>query len=132
MARQQYAIQAGADRAADAFPRRIEIDGSMLELYPGGRTSKGEAKFRALWSNGRRSGSGIVELNPLGKAKSELVVSLDAATRLGRVFGSPGLRRMNERFALALVYELQTRATQETDAFTARRTTAELVRQRSA
>src|SRR5438874_10929644 len=132
MARKQFAIQAGAQRAADAFPRRIEIDGSMLELYPGGRTKKGEAKFRALWSNGRMSGSGVVELVPAGKATSTLVVTLHAATQIGRLFGSPVLKRLSEQFGLALVYEIETRSDEESDAFIARRTTAELVRQRSA
>jgi hypothetical protein len=132
MARKQFVIQAGAERAADVFPRRIEIDGSMLELYPGGRTKHGEAKFRALWANGRKSGSGVVELRPNGKATSLLVVTLNAPTELGRVFGSRVLNRMSEQFGLALVYEIETRSAEEADAFTTRRTTAELVRQRSA
>jgi len=132
MARKQFAIQAGAERAADVFPRQIQIDGSMLELYPGGRTKHGEAKFRALWSNGRMAGNGVVELRPSGKASSVLVVSLHAATQLGRVFGSRVLNKLSEHFGLALVYEIETRSAEETDAFTARRTTAELVRQRSA
>ena len=132
MAPKQFAIQAGAERAADAFPRRIEIDGSMLELYPGGRTKRGEAKFRALWGTGRRSGSGVVELRPAGKATSTLLVTLHAPTQLGRIFGSRVLSKMSEQFGLALVYEIETRSDEETDAFTARRTTAELVRQRSA
>jgi len=132
MARKQFAIQAGAERAADAFPRRIEIDGSLLELFPGGRTKRGEAKFRALWAHGRRSGSGVVELRPVGKATSVLVVTLHAPTQLGRFFGSRVLSRMSEQFGLALVYEIETRSDEEADAFTTRRTTAELVRQRSA
>ena len=132
MPRKQFAIQAGAERAADAFPRRIEIDGSMLELYPGGRTKTGEAKFRALWSTGRTSGSGVVELRPAGKATSTLSVTLHAPTQLGRIFGSPVLKKLIEQFGLALVYEVETRSAEGTDAFTARRTTAELVRQRSA
>jgi hypothetical protein len=132
MARNQFVIQAGAQRAADAFPRRIEIDGSTLELYPGGRTKRGEAKFRALWSNGRKSGTGVVELRPQGKATSLLVVALHGPTQLGSIFGSPVLKKMSEQFGLALVYEIETRSDEETDPFTTRRTTAELVRQRSA
>jgi len=132
MPRRQFAIQAGAQRAADAFPRRIEIDGSMLELYPGGRTKHGEAKFRALWASGRKSGDGVVELRPASKATSMLVVTLHAPTQLGRFFGSRVLNKMTEQFGLALVYEVETRSDEEADPFTTRRTTAELVRQRSA
>jgi hypothetical protein len=132
MARKQFAIQAGAQRAADAFPRRIEIDGSTLELYPGGRTKHGEAKFRALWMSGRKSGDGVVELRPASKATSLLVVTLHAPTQLGSFFGSRVLNKMSEQFGLALVYEIETRSDEEADPFTTRRTTAELVRQRSA
>ena len=132
MARKQFAIQAGAQRAADAFPRRIEIDDSMLELYPGGRTKHGEAKFRALWVNGRKSGDGVVELRPASKATSVLVVTLHAPTKLGRILGRRVLNKMTEQFGLALVYEVETRSDEEADPFTTRRTTAELVRQRSA
>lgn len=132
MPRKQFSIQAGAERAADVFPRRIEIDNTMLELYPGGRTKQGEAKFRALWSTGRMSGDGIVELRPASKATSVLVVSLETPMRFGRIFRPRVLTRLIEQFGLALVYEIETRADEETDAFTARRTTAELVRQRSA
>jgi len=132
MPRKQFAIQAGADRAVDVFPRRIEIDNTMLELYPGGRTKQGEAKFRALWSNGRTSGDGRVELRPASKATSVLVVSLQTPTRFGRIFRPRVLRRMIDHFGLALVYEIETRSSEESDAFTARRTTAGLVRQRSA
>jgi hypothetical protein len=132
MPRSQFAIQAGAERAADVFPRRIEIDNTMLELYPGGRTRHGEAKFRALWSNGRLSGDGRVELKPASKATSLLVVSLQTPTRFGRIFRPRVLKKMIEQFGLALVYEIETRSAEETDPFIARRTTAELVRQRSA
>ena len=132
MARRQFAIQSGAGRAADVFPRRIEIDGSTLELYPGGRTKRGEAKFRALWSSGRLSGDGLVELRPQSKATSLLTLSLQGPRGVGRIFAPRVLSRMSEQFGLALQYEIETRADEETDPFTARRTTAELVRQRSA
>ena len=132
MPRKQFAIQAGADRAVDVFPRRIEIDNTTLELYPGGRTKQGEAKFRALWSNGRMTGDGRVELRPASKASSVLAVSLQTPTRFGRILRPRVLNRLTEQFGLALVYEIETRSSEESDAFTARRTTAELVRQRSA
>jgi len=132
MPRKQFAIQAGADRAVAVFPRRIEIDNTTLELYPGGQTKRGEAKFRALWSNGRMSGDGRVELRPAGKATAVLTVSLQTPTRFGRFFRLRVLNKLAEQFGLALVYEIETRSAEETDAFTARRTTAELVRQRSA
>jgi hypothetical protein len=132
MARRQFEIQAGAVRAADVFPRRIEIDHSTLELFPGGRTKRGEAKFRALWSNGRTNGEGRVELEPTSRAKSTLTVTLHSPAGFGRILAGRGLSRLTERFGSALVYEIETRTDEETDAFTARRTTAELVRQRSA
>ena len=132
MARKQFSIQGAAPRAADSLPRTIEIDGSTLELFPGGRTKRGEAKFRALWSNGRFSGEGRVELEPLSKATSRLTVSLDVPTLTGRVLARRVLSKMSEQFGLALQYEIETRADESTDAFTARRTTAQLVRSRSA
>jgi hypothetical protein len=132
MARRQFNIQGAASRAVEVIPRRIEIDDAMLELYPGGRTTKGEAKFRALWSNGRASGEGRVELTPASKATSDLTITLHSSNAFGRLFGRRVLSRMSERFGLALVYEIQTRTNEESDAFTTRRTTAELVRQRSA
>lgn len=132
MARKQHSIQAAASRAADAFPRTIEIDGSTLELFPGGRTKRGEAKFRAVWSSGRLSGEGRVELEPLSKATSKLTVTLDVPTWTGRTLARRVLSKLSEQFGLALKYEIETRSDEETDSFTARRTTAELVRQRSA
>jgi hypothetical protein len=129
MPRSELAVQAAATRAADLFPRRIEIDGSSVELYPGGRTKRGEAKFRALWSIGRSSGEGTVELTPASRSTSRVTVTL---RRSGRFLRPPVLKRLTEQLGLALVYEVETRTAEETDAFTARRTTAELVRQRSA
>jgi hypothetical protein len=132
MARKEFSIQGAASRAADVFPRTIEIDGSTLELFPGGRTKRGEAKFRAKWSNGRLSGSGRVSLDPASKATSVLTVSLDAPTWSGRILRPRVLSRLSKQFGLALRYEIETRADEDTDPFTARRTTATLVRQRSA
>lgn len=132
MARKQFNIRGSASRAADVLPKTLEIDGAKLELFPGGRTKHGEAKFRALWSSGRLSGEGRVELRPYSKASSELTVSLDLPTWTGRILARRVLSRMSEQFGLALQYEIETRAAEETDPFIARRTTAELVRQRSA
>ena len=132
MARKQFSIQGVASRAADALPQTLEIDGATLELFPGGRTKHGEAKFRALWSNGRLSGEGRVQLEPLSKATSRLTVSLDVPTRTGRVLARRVLSRMSEQFGLALQYEIETKADEQADPFSARRTTAELVRSRSA
>jgi hypothetical protein len=132
MARKEFSVQVAANRAADVLPREIQIDSSTLEMFPGGRTKHGEAKYRARWSDGRLSGTGLVEVRPASKATSMLTVSLEPPTRLGRIFGSKVLSRLSGQFGLALQYEMETRSDEETDAFTSRRTTAGLVRQRSA
>jgi hypothetical protein len=131
MARKRFAVQAPAVRA-DVLPRELQIDGARLEMFPDGQSKRGGSQFRARWSAGRLAGDGRVEVRPASKGTSLLVVSVDAPTWLGRVFGSNVLKRVSEQFGQALRYEIETRTAEETDAFTARRTTAELVRQRSA
>jgi hypothetical protein len=131
MARKRFAVQAPAVRA-DVLPRELQIDGATLEMFPDGQSKRGGTQFRARWSAGRLSGDGRVEVRPASKATSLLMVSLDSPTSLGRFFGSRVLSRMSRQFGQALRYEIETRTEEETDAFTARRTTAELVRQRSA
>jgi len=86
---------------------RTAAAGRLFDDDTAGRTKRGEAKFRALWASGRKSGSGVVELRPAGKATSMLVVTLHATTQFGRVFGSRMLNKMSDHFGLALVYEIE-------------------------
>jgi hypothetical protein len=131
MARKRFAVQAPAVRA-DVLPRELQIDGARLELFGDGPSKRGGSQFRARWSVGRLRGDGRVEVRRASKGTSLLVVALEAPTWLGRLFGSQVLSKVTEQFGQAMRYEIETRTAEETDAFTARRTTAELVRQRSA
>lgn len=129
MTRSTRVVQASAARAAELMPGSLEIGRSVLHVSPkaAGRTPR----FAARWEAGARRGNASVELRPVSRGRSELVVSLEPGAIIDRLVGA-GLRRMSGRFAEALRYEIETRAAEEADAFTARRTSAELVRQRGA
>lgn len=130
MSRTTFIAQASVARAAEALPGRLEIGRTTLHISPKA-AGRDERRFAARWSKGGSRGSAYVEVRPVSKARSEIVVALEPRTGLGRLFG-PMLRWMIEQFADALRYEIETRAAEETDAFAARRTSASLVKQRSA
>lgn len=131
MTRTIFTVQAPAARASEALPRELGIGPATLHISAKA-SGRDPRRFAARWSKGPARGDAYVEIRPASKSTSEVVVALEPRTALGRLFGSRTLRRFSERVADALRYEIETRTAEEADAFTARRTTAALVRQRSA
>lgn len=129
MTRTIFTVQAPVARASEALPRELGIGPATLHISAKA-SGRDPRRFAARWSKGPARGDAYVEIRPASKSTSEVVVALEPRTALGRLFGS--LRRFSERVADALRYEIETRTAEEADAFTARRTTAALVRQRSA
>ncbi|MGH7856077.1 MAG: hypothetical protein ACREQY_02015 [Candidatus Binatia bacterium] len=130
MSRSSRAVQASAARAAELMPGSLEIGRSVLHISP--KAAGAEPRFAARFEVGSRRGTATVELRTVSRGKSEVVVSLEPATIFDRMLPGRSLRRVGDRFAEALRYEIETRAAEESDAFAARRTSAELVRQRGA
>jgi hypothetical protein len=128
-------LQVPARKVGAALPGVLAVGPAVLELHTermpnGGSFSR---SFIAKWAKGASEGQAHIEIRPTSKVMTEVSVAI------ARPKGARGLlwtggarRRLAELFAQALVYEIETRHIEEGDAFSARRTTRELVKARSA
>jgi hypothetical protein len=132
-----FTAQVPIRQARLAMPGELAIGHARLAI---GTQSTAEAasygrearRYAARWSRHATTGRGYIEIRPNSKLTSEIVVALEAPRGLvGRLL-RPAVQRLTALFARALRYEIETRATEEADGFDVRRTTAELVRARSA
>jgi hypothetical protein len=128
-------LQVPARKAGAALPGALAVGQAVLELHTE-RTPNGGSHSRRLaarWTNGRAEGDAFVELRPASKVLTEITVSLERPKGArGLLWPKPALRRLGNLFAQALAYEISTRHIEEADAFGVRRTSAELVKARTA
>ncbi len=134
-----FTVQVPARRAQQGVPGKLSIGDAVLEVGAEGTTLEvflgREAKrFPARWAKRSFSGNGYVEIRPTSKLTSEIVVALEAPGGLvWKLLGTgQGLKGLAELFARGLRYEVETRGAEEADGYDVRRTTANLVKARSA
>lgn len=128
-------VQASAPRAIEVLPGELHVGPITLKIFTerenGTRNSR---RFRARWYRGTGQGEASVEITHASKSTSEITVTLHPPMGMSAHIGLflDGTARMAGVFTTALAYEIETRTSEESDAFAVRRTTPELVRQRSA
>jgi hypothetical protein len=128
-------VQVPARKVGAMLPGTLAVGDAVLELHTertanGGSHSK---SFIADWTKGSTDGQAHIEIRPLSKVATEVSVTIARPQGArGLLWPRPARRRLAELFARALVYEVETRNIEEGSAFGARRTSAELVKARSA
>lgn len=134
-----FTVQVPARTAERSVPGKLEIGGATLEVGAEATTEvvflgREARRFPARWSKRSAEGGGYIEIRPSSKLTSEIVIVLEAGRGpLRRLFGAgQSLRSLAELYAKALRYEIETRAAEDADAYGIRRTSAGLVRSRSA
>jgi hypothetical protein len=128
-------VQVPARKVGAMLPGTLAVGDAVLELHTertpnGGSYSK---SFVADWTKGRTDGQAHIEIRPLSKVATEISVTI-AGPRNARSLLWPraARKRLAELFAQAMAYEIETRNVEEGSAFGTRRTSAELVKARSA
>jgi hypothetical protein len=135
MTKAMQVLQVPARRFASAMPRVLAVGPAVLELHTERTTDGGShaKRFAARWTKGAAEGDASVDIRPATKTTTEIVITLDAPKGPKGIFWLPSARRrLATLFAQALAYEVETRSIEEADPFAVRRTTAELVRARTA
>ena len=128
-------VQVPARKVGAMLPGTLAVGDAVLELHTertanGGSHSK---SFVADWTKGRTDGQAHIEIRPLSKVVTEISVTV-AGPKNARSLLWPrsARRRLAELFAQAMAYEIETRNVEEGSPFGTRRTSAELVKARSA
>jgi hypothetical protein len=128
-------VQVPARKVGAILPSTLAVGDAVLELHTrrtpnGGSHSK---SFIADWTKKGADGQAHVELRPLSKVATEISVSVAGPKNIrSLLWPRPARKRLAELFAQAIAYEVETRNIEEGSAFGTRRTSAELVRARSA
>lgn len=128
-------VQVPAKKVGTRLPGTLAVGDAVLELHTertanGGSYSK---SFIADWTKGMSDGQAHIELRPLSKSATEISVSVAGPKSVrSLLWPRPARKRLAELFARAMAYEVETRNVEEGSAFGTRRTSAELVRARSA
>ena len=128
-------VQVPARKVGAMLPGTLAVGDAVLELHTertpnGGSYSK---SFVADWTKGRTDGQAHIEIRPLSKLATEISVTV-AGPKNARSLLWPrtARKRLAELFAQAMAYEIETRNVEGGSAFGTRRTSAELVKARSA
>ena len=123
-----------ARKVGVVLPGSLSVGNATIELRTE-RTANGGSyarRFTARWTKGTAEGDAHIEIRPTSKLTTEIAVTLERPTTFGPLLLGSARRRLAGLFANALAYELETRNIEETDGFGSRRTSAELVKARSA
>lgn len=135
MTKANMLLQVPARRAGQVLPGTLAVGDAVIEVLTE-RTANGgthSRRFEAAWSKGTAQGSGYIEIRPTSKITTEVAVELERPKGVAGLFWFGRVRRkFSLLFADALAYEIETRSIEEGDAFEVRRTTAELVKARTA
>jgi hypothetical protein len=134
-----FSVQVPARKVREVIPGKITIGAATIEIGPQGSAEttvlglEGH-RFPVRWTKRTAVGAGHLEVRPSSKLTSEIVLTLQAPRGIvWKLFGSgQGLRGLAQLFGRALRYEVETRSDEDGDAFGARRTSAELVKARTA
>lgn len=134
-----FTVQVPARKVREVVPGKLSIGAATIEIGPAATAEttvlglEGH-RFPARWTKRSAIGAGYVEIRPSSKLTSEITVALEAPRGIvWKLFGTgQGLRSLVQLFGRALRYEVETKGAEEADAFSARRTTAELVKARTA
>ena len=134
-----FTVQVPSRKVREVVPGKLSIGVATIEVGP---EVTAEAtvlgleghRFPARWTKRSAVGAGYVEIRPSSKLTSEIVVALEAPRGIiWKLFGTgQGLRSLAQMFGRALRYEVETKGDEEADGFSARRTTPELVKARTA
>ena len=128
-------VQVPARKIGAKLPGALAVGDAVLELR-NERTSNGGShskSFIAEWTKGRTDGQAHIEIRPLSKVATEISVSVAGPKSIrSLLWPRPARKRLAELFARAMAYEIETRNIEEGSAFGTRRTSAELVKARSA
>jgi hypothetical protein len=135
MTKAKHILQVPAHKAAAVLPTVLAVGPAVLELR-GERTTDGGSRARsfvARWSKGVAEADATVDIRPASKTATEIVITLEAPKGPKGIFWlASARRRLATLFSQALGYEIETRSIEETTPFEVRRTSAELVKSRSA
>ncbi|HYZ91682.1 MAG TPA: hypothetical protein VFA34_04715 [Actinomycetota bacterium] len=132
-------VQVPARVVREAIPAKLSIGTSTIEIGPAAAAEttvlglEGH-RFPARWTKRGAAGAGSIEVRPSSKLTSEITVVLEAPRGVvWKLLGNgQGLRSLAQLYARALRYEVETKGDEQADAFSARRTTPELVKARTA
>lgn len=138
-ARSTFNVQVPARKVREVVPGKITIGNSTIEVGPEASREttvlglEGH-RFPVRWTKRTASGAGFVEVRPSSKLTAEVVVALQAPGGIVWKFigTGQGLRSMAQLFGRALRYEIEKADDEETVGFNVRRTSAELVKARTA
>ena len=128
-------VQVGARKVGSLVPGSLAVGQAVIELGAERTTNGGShaRRFAARWTKGNAEGTAYIDIRPTTKTSTEIAVTLERPTSpVGWLWLPQARRRLAGLFAKGLAYEIETRSIEETAGFQARRTSAELVRARTA